>query len=71
MINTFWMKRISTPIDRIIVVKSIIILKLNHLFISFPDPKQKTVTSLIKKLFEFIWKSRYDKRRRKIVTQKW
>ena len=64
-----WKRRILTPIGRITVVKSLIIPKLNHLFISLPNPKQEVVTSLIKKLFEFIWKSRCDKVKREIVTQ--
>ena len=34
-----WKRRILTPISRIIVVKCLIIPKLNHLFISLPNPK--------------------------------
>ena len=52
-----WKRRILSPT----VVKSPIIPKLNHLFISPPNPKKEVVTSLIKTLFEFIWKSRCDK----------
>ena len=35
-----WKRRILTPIGRITVVKTLIIPKLNHLFISIPTPKK-------------------------------
>lgn len=53
---------------RITVVKSMIISKLYHLFISLPNPKQDVISFLIKSLFEFIWKSKCDKVKKEIVT---
>jgi hypothetical protein len=40
--------RILTPIGRITVAKTLIIPKLNHLFISLPNPSQETISNLTK-----------------------
>lgn len=63
-----WRRRILTPIGRITVVKSLIIPKLNHLFILLPNPIQDVILSLSKSLYEFIWNSKCDKVKREIVT---
>lgn len=63
-----WKRRILTPIGRITVVKSLIIPKLNHLFISLPNPMQDVILSLSKSLFELIWNSKCNKVKREIVT---
>ena len=64
-----WKRRILTPIGRITVAKTLIIPKLNHLFISLPNPSQETISNLTTQLFRFIWGSNCDKVKRKIVTQ--
>lgn len=50
-----WNRRILTPIGRVTVVKSLIIPKINHLFISLPTPRRETILSLNKDIFEFVW----------------
>ena len=52
-----WKRRILTPIGRVTVVKSLIIPKLNHLFLSLPTPNKEIITTLSKDIFEFIWNS--------------
>jgi hypothetical protein len=64
-----WKRRILTPIRRIIVAKTLIIPKLNHLFISLPNPSQETIFNLTKQSFRFIWGSNCDKIKRTIITQ--
>ena len=66
-----WKRRILTPIGRITVVKTLIISKLTHLFISLPTPTKNIISSLNKDIFEFInkKKSRSDKIKRSLVTQ--
>ena len=49
-----WKRRILTPIGRITVVKTLIISKLTHLFISLPTPTKNIISSLNKDIFEFI-----------------
>ena len=62
-------RRILSPIGRITVVKTLIIQKLNHLFISLPTPTKNVISSLTKDIFEFIWKCRSEKIKRSLVTQ--
>ena len=40
-----WRRRILTPIGRVTVVKTLLIPKLNHLFISLPNPNKETISS--------------------------
>lgn len=46
-----WKRRILTPIGRITVIKSLLIPKLNHLFISIPNPKKEKISYLNKFFF--------------------
>ena len=38
-----WKRRILTPLGRTTVVKTIIILKVNHLFFSLPNPRKEVI----------------------------
>ena len=64
-----WKRRVLTPIGRTTVIKTLLIPKLNHLFISLPSPKNETISYLYKIIFEFLWKSRVDKVKRSVTTQ--
>ena len=66
-----WKRRVLTPIGRVTVAKTLILPKLNHLFISLPNPKHNVNSMLTKELFKFIWGSQCDKVKRSIVTQKY
>lgn len=64
-----WNRRVLTPVGRVTVAKTLILPKLNHLFISLPTPDKAFLSSLNTAIFNFIWKSKGDKVKRKIVTQ--
>ena len=64
-----WKRRFLTPIGRVTVIKTLLIPKLNHLFISIPNPKKKIISLLCKLMFEFLWNSKVDKVRRNVITQ--
>ena len=66
-----WKRRILTPIGRISIVKTLILSKLNHLFISIPTPQHEKIKELCANIFEFIWKSKCDKVKRAVVTQEY
>lgn len=51
------------------VVKSLIIPKINHLFISLPTPRREKILSLNKDIFEFVWNAKCDKIKRSVITQ--
>ena len=64
-----WKRRFLTPIGRVTVIKTLLIPKLNHLFISIPKPKKEIILLLCKLMFEFLWNSKVDKVRRNVTTQ--
>ena len=62
-------RRFLTPIGRVNVIKTLVIPKLHHLFISIPNPKKEIISLLCKAMFEFLWNSKVDKVRRNVITQ--
>lgn len=66
-----WSKRILTPFGRITVLKTLIISKLNHLFIALPNPTEEIINKLNKIFYHFIWQSKVDKVKRDILTQEY
>lgn len=66
-----WSKRVLTPFGRITVLKTIIISKLNHLFIALPNPDTTVIDKLNKAFYNFIWQSKADKVKRSILVQEY
>ena len=66
---TLWLKRSLTVFGRIIVVKSLLVSKLNYLFLSLPNPSDEIMKLLQKSFFEFIWNHKPDKISRKQMIQ--
>lgn len=65
----FWSKRILTSLGKLVVIKSLVIPKLNHLFIGLPNPSVDFIKSLQDMCFNFLWKKVPDKIRRQVVMQ--
>ena len=63
-----WIKRSSTPIGRVVILKSLILSKLIYLWIMLPNPPDKFIRELQEKCFEFIWDGKRDKIKRSIAT---
>ena len=66
-----WSKRILTPFGRITVLKTLIISKLNHLFISLPNPSDDLINYLQKRFFSFVWNSKTDRIKRDVLIQEY
>ena len=66
-----WSKRILTPMGRITILKTLIISKPNHLFISLPNPSDEIINTLQKQFFSFIWQSSTDRIKREILMQEY
>ena len=66
-----WSKRKLTPFGRITVLKTIVIFKLNHLFIALPNPTEEIINNLQKNFFHFIWQSETDRIKREILMQEY
>lgn len=51
------------------MTKTLMLPKLNHLFISLPTPNEAFLSSFNRAIFKFLWKSKVDKVKRQIVIQ--
>ncbi len=67
---TLWSLRTLTPMGRNVILKSLLLPKLNHLFASIPSPPDDIIESFQKKCFKFIWKGKPDKVKREIMCLK-
>ena len=68
---TRWKHRYLTPIGKITVLKTLIIPKFNHLFISIPNPRKTFLKDLNSTLYKFIWDGKPDKICRKQITKEY
>ena len=59
-----WMKRISTPLGRIAIIKSLLISKLSYLLLTLPNPSDNVLSELNKILFMFVWNQKPDRIKR-------
>ena len=70
MVNS-WSKRNLSTLGRITVVKSLMIPKLTHLFISLPNPQKDLLREIDTLLFNYIWNSKVDRIARKYITRQY
>ena len=63
-----WKKRNLTPVGKIVVLKSLALPVLNHLFIALPTPDEKFLKELEKLIFSFIWNDKPDRIKRDVLT---
>ena len=68
---TVWSRRNLSTIGRIIVVKSLIVPKLTHLFMSLPNPSIVFLKEIDTIFFNYIWNSRVDRIARKCVVKQY
>jgi len=64
-----WSTRYLTALGRNVVLKSLILPKLTHLFTSLPNPENKFVEELQKLCFKYIWNEKPDKVKREKMIQ--
>ena len=63
-----WKSRILTPFGRNVLLKTLLLSTLNHLFAALPNPTEYTMDKLQKMCFNFIWQGKPDKVKREVVT---
>jgi exonuclease III len=68
LFNT-WIKRTSTPVGRVAVLKSLILSKLVYLWLLLPNPPIAIINQLQMMCFEFVWDYKRDKVKRKTTTR--
>ena len=66
-----WSKRDITPIGKLVVIKTLALAKLNHLFLGIPNPSKGKLDTIQKLFFKFLWSNSNDKVKRSITTQEY
>ena len=66
-----WSRRKLTIIGKITIVKSLVLSKFVHFFISLPDPPPDLLKELEKQFYRFIWNKGPDRIRRKVLIKKY
>ena len=64
-----WSKRNISTIGRITVVKTLLLPKLIHLFMSLPTPGDNILKEINTLFFNYIWNSKVDRVARKCITK--
>ena len=64
-----WQHRYLTPIGKITVIKTLILSKFTHLFMSIPTPSH-LIDTINKLLFRYIWDGKPDKITRQQISKK-
>ena len=64
-----WKWRPLTPIGRITVIKTFILSKFIHLFITIPSPDHQFIKQINSLLFGYLWNQKPDKIKRSIIIQ--
>ena len=64
-----WDKGILTPIGKNVVLKTLDLPILNHIFISLPTPAENQMKELDNLAFPFIWGHQIDRIKRDIITR--
>ena len=64
-----WTQRYLTPFGKIAVIKTLALPKLNHLFLTLPNPTREIMRRIENIFYKFIWKGKPDKIKRKTLTK--
>ena len=57
------------PLGKITVIKTLVISKISHLFITLPDPPEQFLKNLNSLLFNFLWDGKPSKIKKTVVCQ--
>ena len=63
-----WRYRHLTVYGKVLIIKSLLVSKLVHLFTALPDPPESFIKQLNTALFRFLWNGKNDKISRKSAT---
>ena len=66
---SLWLKRSLTVLGRITVVKSLLVSKVNYLFLALPNPTDQTMKKIDRSFHNFIWEGKPDKISRTQMSQ--
>ena len=64
-----WKLRNLTTVGRLIVIKTLIIPKLNHLILTIPKPSVEYLQQFEKEIYIFLWGGKVHKVKKNIIIQ--
>ena len=64
-----WKKRYLTPVGKITIIKTFLLSKLNHLFITLTSPDKHFFKNINTLLYKYIWDDKPDKIKRNLINQ--
>ena len=64
-----WKRQCLTPFGKVTIMKTFIVSKFNHLFISLPNPSLEMVKSISDIMYQFLWTGKPDKVNRQQICQ--
>lgn len=64
-----WKSRKLTPIGRIVVLKTLILPKMNHLILTLPNPNHEFIQKFDTALFNYLWGSDIHKIKKNTIIQ--
>ena len=64
-----WNQRYLTPLGKITIIKTLVLSKLNHLFLSLPHPNKESMKQIESMMYKFIWNGKPDRIKRTTLTQ--
>ena len=68
-IMSLWKGRNLTLIGKITIIKSLILSQFTHLFTALPKPFDNVLKQFNKQLYEFLWGSKRERIKRRIITE--
>ena len=66
-----WKKRKLTPFGKVIIIKTLAISKVTHLFINLPDPKKEFMDNLEKEIYQFLWDDKPSKIKKTVICKEY
>ena len=66
-----WAKRSLSPLGKITVIKTFMIVIFNHLFIMLPNPNNEIIQKINDILFDFLWNSKTSKLKQSTVIKQY
>ena len=64
-----WKNRYLTPLGKVTVIKTLLLPKLTHLFMSIPSPNVDFILKMNKTFYNFIWDGKPDKVSRDLLCK--
>ena len=66
-----WSNQYLTLLGKITLIKTLMISKLNHLFLSIPNPNENMLNQFISNIYNFLWDGKPNKSEKRFFCQEY